>query len=1044
MKRHLRIAPLVLLLIFIFFPLVLHPRASCPPQTAPAQASPRYNELFAQGEKLRLSGEFEKALALFKDCISLAAKDGARRDEAEARLKTGLLLWNLGWLKESEAAYRDALALAKSAGLDELARSAADALEIQDLYNKGKSFRDKEDYAQAIEHFKKAIDLAGKMDSPDHELKCLRQMSRSYWYLDDFQEFRRLNETALEIARKIRNKKDEGICLNNIGLYHWKTSNYSKALATYDQALAIAQAVKNAQSENECLNNMGIVYQEIGDYDKALTVLNRALLLDQQAFGRDYIAIDLNNIGIVYRKKGLLSGSPEDFRKALEYFQKALDLIDAERNKQTAVNILNNIGAVHADQEKYAEALKYFERGLAIAESTSDKEGISLSANNLGIVYYALGDYDKAAAYSQRAIDIAVRIQAGHVLWEALLELANSAKKQGRLDEALSYYKDSISVIESARSSLDLEELKASYLGTDKRIEAYHNLIDVLVRLHRSDPGKAYDAQAFFYLEKAKARAFLDSIEVAQVPILQGIDSRLAREEKRLIKELNDLYKNLLELNLTAGQKADLSERIGNREDDYEKLKREIRASSPAYAGLKYPEVIPLIEARKTLAAAGTTFISYAVGKDSSYGFALDNKGLKIFPIPARAELQAKVSAYLKVVSDKDASDFRLGRELFSELVRPGLDPAAKRLIFIPDDILHFLPFETLRRSDGRETWLIEDYAVAYAPSLSSLREIILRAGQRGLRPKKDLLAFGDPDYGAATLSPATLSPASPGAPSADAAASAVTPSPATTAPSAVPPTPPDIFQNFYASSAFRFFPLKFSGTEVQRIAALFRPRRADVYVKGQASEKTLQTVPLDDYKIIHFAAHGLIDDQRPARSSIVLSLDPAAPEDGFVQVREIYNLKMRASLVGLSACQTGLGRFVRGEGIEGLNRAFFYAGASSVLMTLWSVNDEAGSQLVERFYRRLRAADPIMDALRAAKLDLVRSPAFSHPYYWAGYVITGDAAKVVLPRKAWGLFIAGIAAALAGILWAILSPRTGLSSSAGKKGRSTTGKARR
>ncbi|MCX6564184.1 MAG: CHAT domain-containing protein [Candidatus Aminicenantes bacterium] len=1006
MKRHLRIAPLVLLVVFIFFPLVLHPRASCPPQTAPTQASPRYSDLFAQAEKLRLAGEFEKALALFKDCVALAAGDKAHKNEAEAHLKIGLLFWNLGRMAESKTAYLDALALAKSAGLDGLNGFASAALAIADLYTQAKALLDQENYSRSIEAFKKAIDLSAKIDSPDHELKCLRQMSRDYWYLDDFPEFQRLNETALGIARAIRNKKDEGICLNNIGAYHLKIADYSKALAYFDQALSIARAVKNPQSENESLNNMGIAYQEIGDYDRALATLNAALLLDQQAFGRDYTAIDLNNIGIVYRKKGLLSGSAEDFRKALEYFRKALDLIDVERAKKTAVNILNDIGTVHSDMGNPSKALAYFERALRIAESTADKEGISLTANNLGIVYYNLGDYDKAAEYSRRAIDIAVQIQTGHVLWEALLELANSAAKQGRLDEALSYYKDSISVIESARSSLDLEELKASYLGTDKRIEAYHNLIDVLVRLHRSDPGKDYDTQAFFYLEKAKARAFLDSIEVAQVPLLQGIDFRLAREEKRLARELNDFYKKLLDPNLTAGQKADLGESISRGEDDYEKLKREIRASSPAYAGLKYPEVIPLIEARKTLADAGTTFISYSVGKDGSYGFALDNKGLKIFPIPARKELQAKVSAYLKVVSDKDASDFSLGRELFAELVRPGLDPAAKRLVFIPDDILHFLPFETLRRSDGREAWLIEDYAVAYAPSLSSLREIILRGRQGGPKPKKDLLAFGDPDYGAEDKA--------------------------------------DIFQNFYASSAFRFFPLKFSGTEVKRIAALFKPRRADVYVKALASEKTLQSVPLADYKIIHFAAHGLIDDQRPARSSIVLSLDPASPEDGFVQVREIYNLKLRASLVGLSACQTGLGRFVRGEGIEGLNRAFFYAGASSVLMTLWSVNDEAGSQLMERFYRRLRAADPITDALRAAKLDLIRSPAFSHPYYWAGYVVTGDAAKVVLPGKPWGLFIAGIAAALAVILWAILSPRTGSSSSAGKRGRSTTGKRRR
>jgi len=1001
-------------------------------QTSPVSAQPSpasYDTLFAQGEKLRLAGEFESALALFEDAAALAAKSGFPRGEAESRLKLGLLYWNLGRMAESRAAYEQALSLAKRSSLDDLAASSSAAVSIAGLYADAKALLDREEYSPSIETFKKAIDLAAKIDSPDHELKCLRQMSRNYWYLDDFEEFRRLNETALAIARRIRNKKDEGICLNNIGLYHWKTSEYSKALAHYDQALAIARAVKNPQSENECLNNMGIVYQEVGDYDKALAVLNRALELDRQAFGRDYIAIDLNNIGIVYRKKGVLTGGEEDFRKALEYFHKALDLIDAAKNRQTAVNILNDIGAVHADQGEYAEALKYFERALSIAEGASDKEGISLSANNLGIVHYNLGDYDKASTYSRRAIDIAVQIQAGHVLWEALLELANGARKQGRLDEALNYYKDSISVIENARSSLALEELKASYLGTDKRIEAYHNLIDTLVRLHQADPAKGYDAQAFLYLERAKARAFLDSIEVAQVPLVQGIDYRLAREEKRLSRELEDLYKKLLEPNLASAQKAAAAENISRVEDEYDELKRGIRSSNPAYAGLKYPEVISLAEAQTTLASAGTTCICYLVGKEASYGFAVNGTGLRIYPLPPRKELQAKVSAYLKVISDKDASDFSAGRDLFALLVAPGLTPDTKRLILVPGDILHYLPFEALRRPGGggnggdtgrgntsggsgvnRDSWLVEDCAVSYAPSLSSLREIILRAQQSGPTPKKDLLAFGDPDYGSAAKAGAFTA-----------------------------------FENFYSSPAFRFFPLKFSAAEVERIAALFSSRRADVYLGKRATEDALQALALGDYKIIHFAAHGLVDDQRPARSSIVLSLDPASPEDGFVQVREIYNLRMRASLVGLSACQTALGRFVRGEGIEGLNRAFFYAGASSVLMTLWAVNDEAGAQLMERFYRRLRASDPITDALRGAKLDMIRSPAFAHPYYWAGYVVTGDTAQSALRRKPNIFLLLAVAAvALAAIILLSLSPRIGSSSSARKRARSTTAEKRR
>ena len=142
---------------------------------------------------------------------------------------------------------------------------------------------------------------------------------------------------------------------------------------------------------------------------------------------------------------------------------------------------------------------------------------------------------------------------------------------------------------------------------------------------------------------------------------------------------------------------------------------------------------------------------------------------------------------------------------------------------------------------------------------------------------------------------------------------------------------------------------------------------------------------------MIHFASHAFIDDKKPARSAILLSLDQDPSEDGLLQTREIYNLKIGADLVSLSACQTGLGQFIRGEGLEGLNRAFFYAGASSVLISLWSVNDQATSQLMFDFYKSLRSAKTPIRALRDAKLSMIHSGTASHPFYWAGFIITGN-----------------------------------------------------
>jgi CHAT domain-containing protein/Tfp pilus assembly protein PilF len=916
---------------------------------------------------MRAAGDFEKAAETLKS--TLAAADAATSTSArvsapdfvEASMKLGLVLWDLGLRPEAKSAYEKALARAAAARLSKAEADCRTALSILRLYDEARTHRDSEgDCLQASAAFRSAIDLARALRSPDLELKCLRQLTLCLLGPSDLAEYKRLNEDALAIARALKLRKDESICLNNLGVYYLKTENYAKALACCDQAYEIAARIGYVQGQNEVLTNFGIIYNDLGNYDKALEYLEKALALDEKAFGPAFAAIDLNNIGANHRKRGLLSGSRPDFTRALEYYEKAYALIENSKDAKMRIRILNNLGTVNTDLGRYPEALAKFNLSLKLAEQASDAESLGFILNNVGIVYYALADYETSTQYFQKAVDLGLKVDSGRILWEAFLDLANSEKKLGRNDEALANYRSSIAVIENVRSSLGLEELKASYLGTNKRIEAYYGLIDLLVRLHQSSPAAGRDAEAFAILEKAKARAFLDSLEVAQVAVSRTIDARLTNEENRINGEIAALYKKLLTPDLSPARKKDISDRLGRAEAEYEKFKRMVRAADPAYADLKFPEIITAVETRASLDDA-TAVLAYAVGKDSSFGFALTRDALRVFPLPPRKDLLPKVAAYLRAISDKDGRDFSAGRRLYAELVAPaGLPASVRSLIVVPDDALAYLPFDALQTPDGK--WLIESYAVSTAPSLSSLREIRARAALRTTPPPKDLLALGDPYYGKNESAPI------PGAPAQD-----------------------------YFSSGFVFPRLKFSGAEVQTIAALFPAKRVDVFVREQASERTLKSLNLDDYRIIHIAAHGLINDQNPIRSAVVLAQDPDSPEDGFLQMREIYNLRMRADLVVLSACQSGRGQLVRGEGLEGLSRAFFYAGASAVMMSLWEVDDRAGAQLMEQFYGSLRKGAPIAEALRKAKLEMILGKEAGHPYYWGGMVVVGMAGT---PKK--------------------------------------------
>lgn len=952
----------------------------------------QYSQYYKEGKNFRLNGEFQNAIELFEKSLNIAKKIPDKEKECSTLLKLGLMYWNIGRLKESSEFYKNALSLAQKLNLKNEQEESQNALKIYVFYSEGKKYRSSGQYQESIKSFQKAVNLAKKIGSKEHEVKCLRQFSITYWNSNNLQKFKSLNEEALDIARSLKHRKAEGRCLNNIGLYYWRLYNYSKALIYYEGALTIIQDLKNKKDEADCLNKIGFTYRNIGNYDKSLDYLIRAHKKAQEIEDDNLISMALNSIGNTFRDKGLLSGKKEDFYKAISYYEDSLRLAKKYHDIRLEIEVLNNIGSVNSDLENYYEALKYYQQGYKKAEEINDIEAKGMLLNNMGIVHFNQGNYEESTKFYQKAIDLALEIEGGHILWEAYLEIANAYAKQDKAAEALENYKNSISITEDIRSQIKLEEFRASYLGTDKRIEAYYNLIHLLYNLHKNNTDKAYDIEAFNYLERAKARAFLDSLELSQVNISRGIDFKLQNQEKEIMKDISNIYNKLFTAKLSPEEKKKIQEQLIDKENELETLKREIRTKSPVYANLKYPEAITLEETQKELLDAKTAFFAYSIGRENSYAFVITKKDLSIFPLPSKDRIQSLVTDYKKIITDKENQNFQPGYELFRALVLPGLDKNTKKIIFIPDDILHSLPFETLVTHEKRKHWLIEDYKIAYAPSISSLREIIERKKSNSTKRHMDILALGDPDFG--SLEKENIGN--------------------------------NMLQNFFSSNDFSFFRLKYSGTEIKRISSLFKKTKSKVIQRENATEERLKKHDLKDYKIIHFATHSIIDDERPARSFIVLSLDNDPEEDGFLQMREIYNLNLNSDLVTLSACQTGLGRLTKGEGIEGINRAFFFAGSSSVLMSLWAVNDQATYQLMERFYTHLRSSESIMDGLRKAKLEMIDSDVLSHPYYWAGFVISGKAAQIIFPNYINRWLLLGSSFLLLGSLILIAIKRNG------------------
>ena len=914
-----------------------------------------------RGEQSRLRGDFDLSIQNYEEALALAKSRGDISGQVQSFKELGLLFWNIGQIESSTMFYQKALSLTDETN-PEVRREILDKIEIAKFYQDGKLFRERSLYSNSKASFTQAVALARKIESREHLIKCFRQLGVTFLEMNDKDGFYKTTKQALELAKAIHHRIEVGRCSYNIGLYYSDRHDYSLALKYYEDALSIFRDKKSLPDESNSLVNISDIYIQLGHYEKALQKLKDVLQIDRQMDEDLFVAMDLNNIGVIYRKMGLERDQSDNLFKALAAFEESLAISRQTKEKKIEVQCLNNIGTVYTDLKKFTEALRFLSEGLRIAEELGDKEEIATILLNLGMVYTHKGRYELAVEVVDRAIELAYQINNKNILWEAHAKAGLALRGMKNYFPALEHLYRSIEYIEDIRSKIHLEELKARFFGSDERLDSYYSLVDLLYKMSREYTDRNFMEKAFEIMEKAKARAFLDRLEMSPIKFGGDVNPDLLDKENELKREISNINSSLIQPGLDWEQKEELLNRLSVFEQELEIVNRNIRLICPAYANLKYPQPVTLEEARASLPNASTAYFAYCIGQNSSYSFVITKDGFKVFTLPSAEALRVDVKDYLGVITDKDRLDFHTGYRLFADLVEPGLDPTIDRIIFIPDDILHFFPFETLVTRKDDVHWLAQDYRVSYAPSITSYREILLR--KSGGTQKKDILSFGNPQLG--DLEGQQIGYAA-------------------------------MFSNETRNN-FRLHPLKYSQSEVDKIAALFKRNKRDIYTGEAATEACLKNAILTDYKILHFATHGLIDNRNPARSSIVLSLNDQTYEDGFLQMREVFDLKMDADLVTLSACQTGLGQFIRGEGIEGLNRAFFFAGASSVLMSLWPVNDQASYQFMQRFYTHLRLSDSPVEALRSAKIELINSKILSHPFFWAGFVISGRVDEGLFP----------------------------------------------
>ncbi len=647
---------------------------------------------------------------------------------------------------------------------------------------------------------------------------------------------------------------------------------------------------------------------------------------------------------------GLAAVSAEDGKKqqSQDYLNQARRLARQSGSRQAEAETLLFIGQIWREQEQNAQARQAFEDALSFyRQSNSDQQKQALLLCLLSDLHLA-SDPAKAAERAMEALNLNRTIKAGGLQWRAYLALARAQRAMGEKKKALLSYWRSFSRIEGVRLGLSADAFRIALL--EERQAVYRELSDMLIEEGNSQ-------EAFNVVETARSRSTLDLIaqKRAGEETPAPPDQHQAMEE--ISKKISLLNTQLRSAQLDPKQRSQLEEDLKKAQHQLDEIRLDIEMNRLQ----RFTRPVNLKQAQETL-RGGEILIEFFLGEDCSHVWLVSQEQFVCVALPARKEIEDAINRYTKLIAAKPNS-FRMEREiaaqkkmageLFDMLLGKLADKlsTARRLRFAPDGPLYYLPFETLVSGNR---YLVEQYDIAYTPSASVLAALEKSKPDSHADDRIELIAFGDPDFG------------SPGA-----AARA------------------DALSDSWAD--YRLQQLPGTKGEVLSISEFFPSDQRRVYLGRAATEDALKRESLTRCRMLHFATHGLIDERLPSRSGILLTLDEDPAEDGFLDAGEISGLEMECELVVLSACQTGRGRLTGGEGVVGLARAFLYAGARSVVVSLWSVSDISAANFMRRFYRHLAGKENPVASLRQAKMEMIRSDKPErHPFYWSPFLIAG------------------------------------------------------
>jgi CHAT domain-containing protein/Flp pilus assembly protein TadD len=905
-------------------------------------------------------GQPQPALEHYQQALDRFTGLAEEPGQAAAWSGIGLARTALGDTAGAAEAQRQALVLERRLGrLAEQAKA---------LNNLGFALHAEGDLRAALGFYRQALDAFEKAGEQGFwKTNVLHNLAGVYISLGEPDEALASHRQVLELQRALGDRRGEARTLHNLGVLYGNLGEFGQALEAYTPALALFRQSGDRIWEAALLHNRGVAYNGLGDFEHALADLEQAFAIRREAGDRRGEVLTEISIGHTRLRSGQIAEAPDRGRRAAGVAAAA-----ANRRGEMLARLL--VAKAEAAAGQPAAALPELAQALALARLLEDRAGEVWSLQLTGEAHLALQQPEKAAQVLGEAVDLARAVKAPTRTIEALTGLARAERRLGRPGEARARVEEALLLIETLRTQETDPDLRASFLAAQR--VAFELEIDLLMELDRREPGKGHAGEALEASERAHARSLLDLLQEARADIREGVDPRLRDRERGLLARLS----------AKAGQQAELMSRPVAAErrraaegeiravlDELAQVEAEIRKSSPRYAALTRPPLATSAEIRGLLDGE-SLLLEYSLGEERSFLWAVDAGSVTGFELPPRARIEAAARAVYDRLSVLAPGGDRQLEPAAETLSRMLLGPVAarlgkQRLIIVADGELQYIPFGVLPVFDaGRDagfTPLLTRHEIVDAPSASAValqRRLARRAAVPG-----GVAVLADPvfapDDPRVTLEAGTKPAAGAGLRGA--------PSPAAS-----------------------FLRLPWTRREAQAIAAAVPAGRSLLALDFRASRATALSPDLAGYRIVHFATHGIIDSRTPALSGLMLSRvgERGEPLDGFLGLRDIYNLRLGADLVVLSGCETALGKEVRGEGLVGLTQGFLYTGARQVVSSLWRIEDRATAELMARFYRGLLVEGrPPAAALRLAQLAIRDDRRWRSPYYWSGFVLQGE-----------------------------------------------------